>query len=62
MRLTNSASNSLRFATREEAEAYGADLWRRWLAVVDRRVVTSDDPVNYAIVDGTLVRVETVVP
>lgn len=43
------AGNALRFATREEAERYVADLSMRWLAVRETRVVESDDPVNYQI-------------
>jgi hypothetical protein len=39
-------SNGLRFATREEAEAYGLDLSLRWTAVRDYRVVESEDPVT----------------
>jgi len=39
--------NALRFATHEEAAAYGRDLFMRWTAVREARVVESDDPVNY---------------
>jgi len=39
--------NSLRFATEEEAKAYVDDLMWRWTSVCKRRVVQSDDPVNY---------------
>ena len=48
------AGNALRFATQKEAERYVRDLSMRWLAVRDTRVVESDEPVNYAIVDGVL--------
>jgi hypothetical protein len=41
------ASNALRFATREEAEAQVLDLMMRWSSVCDIRVVQSDDPANY---------------
>lgn len=51
--------NSLRFATREEAEKNVADLAARWFLVTDTRVVESTDPVNYAYVDGQLVAVAT---
>jgi len=51
-------SNALRFATREEAEARAMDLAMRWTAVRNWRAVESDDPVNYAIRDGLLVRIE----
>lgn len=44
--------NSLRFATRAEAETYVADLAMRWTLVRETRVVESSDPVNYAIIDG----------
>jgi len=40
--------NALRFATKEEAEAYAFDLMGRWFLVTDTRVVDSSDPVNYA--------------
>lgn len=49
--------NALRFATHEEAELYVADLARRWLLVTDTRVIESDDPINYEIVDGEMRRV-----
>jgi len=48
------AGNALRFASKEEAERYVRDLSMRWLAVRDTRVVESDEPVNYAIIDGVL--------
>lgn len=40
-------TNALRFATREEAQAWVDDLAQRWRLVIDKRVVESDDPVNY---------------
>jgi hypothetical protein len=49
------AGNALRFATREEAEAYAFELSLRWTAVRETRVVESDDAVNYAIRDGRAV-------
>lgn len=52
------AGNGLRFATREEAEAWVADLFMRWTLVRETRVVTSEDPVNYRLVDGALKSVE----
>ena len=48
------AGNGLRFATREEAQAWLDDLMCRWFAVTDVRVDESTDPVNYAWVNGTL--------
>ena len=41
--------NSVRFATKEEAEASARDLMNRWLLVTECRAVESDDPVNYRI-------------
>ena len=38
--------NALRFATREEAEAYARDLFSRWTAVREWRVVESKEEVN----------------
>lgn len=46
--------NSLRFATKEEAEANAHDLMMRWMLVTDTRAVESSDPVNYAWKDGRL--------
>ncbi len=39
--------NQIRLATRKEAEAYARDLYSRWTAVQEWRVVESTDPVNY---------------
>lgn len=50
--------NGLRFATREEAELYVADLMQRWFLVTDQRVVESDEPVNYRWVDGKLEEID----
>lgn len=50
--------NSLRFATREEAERYVADLFMRWTLVRETRVVESDEPVNYKIVNGVMTKIE----
>jgi hypothetical protein len=38
----------LRFETQREALAYARDLEFRWSAVRDKRVVKSEDPVNYS--------------
>jgi hypothetical protein len=46
--------NSLRFATRLEAEKYAAGLMSRWLLVTEWRVVESTDPVNRVIEDNTM--------
>jgi len=50
--------NSLRFATKEEAEANVQDLSMRWLSVQQTRVVECDDPVNYRYVNGGLIKVD----
>ena len=46
--------NALAFATHEEAEISAKDLMSRWMLVTDWRVVESDEPVNYTLVDGVL--------
>lgn len=46
--------NALRFATQKEAEDNVQDLFSRWTMVTDTRVVESNDPVNYAWVNGKL--------
>jgi hypothetical protein len=40
------AGNALRFSTREEADAYGTNLYHRWVSVRERRSVPSGDAVN----------------
>lgn len=50
--------NALCFATQSEAKQYAIDLSCRWTAVRDWRVVESDEPVNYKIEDGRLMRIE----
>jgi len=52
------AGNALRFATEAEALIYVEGLARRWLLVRETRVVPSPDPVNYAMVEGTLTPVK----
>lgn len=54
--------NGTRFATKEEAEAYTRDLEMRWTAVREARAVETDEPVNYALVDGRAVWIEEFVP
>jgi len=46
------SSNGLRFATREEADAYGDELLSRWTMPDTYRVAVSADPVNYVFKDG----------
>jgi hypothetical protein len=50
--------NGLRFATKQEALDNVQDLANRWFLVEDTRVVESDDPVNYAWIDGKLIALE----
>ena len=52
------AGNGLRFATHQEAEDSAHGLASRWMLVERFRVDESDDPVNYALVDGRLVAEE----
>jgi hypothetical protein len=50
------SGNSVRFATRDEAEAYGRDLATRWLVLEDWRASESADPANYQLAyDGGLI-------
>lgn len=46
--------NNLAFATHEEAELSARDTFSRWMLATDWRVVESDQPVNYEIVDGVM--------
>jgi len=48
-------SNALRFASRQEALSYVADLMYRWTAVRETRVVETTDPVNYIYNDHQLI-------
>jgi hypothetical protein len=50
--------NALRFATKAEAETSAYDLAMRWTLVRDWRVVESEDPVNYAIINHQLTEVK----
>lgn len=50
--------NALRFASREEAEAYASNLASRWLLVRETRVIESQDRVNYTYVGDRLVEVK----
>jgi hypothetical protein len=43
----NWSNNGVRFASREEADAYGHHLLERWPAIRQVRVAESTDPVNY---------------
>jgi hypothetical protein len=52
------ATNSLRFATQEEAEANVQALMDRWWAVTACRASPCSDPVTHAWVNGQLVSIE----
>jgi len=52
--VTGWTGNAVRFATLEEADAYGVDLLFRWTTPSDYRVVDSTDPVNYRFDGGIL--------
>jgi hypothetical protein len=45
------ATNSLRFATKVEAEKAGRELLSRWYLPIDSRAAESEDPVNYVFDD-----------
>ena len=48
-------TNALRFATKDEAERYGADLGMRWLAMPwPARAAEADEPVNYRLTDDNV--------
>jgi hypothetical protein len=50
--------NALRFATRDEAHEYAADLFCRWTSATGYRAAESGDPVNYSYVDRELKEVK----
>lgn len=50
--------NGMAFATHAEALTWANDLSIRWTMVRAVRAVESDEPVNYAIVDGVCKSVE----
>ena len=52
------SQNNLAFATEAEALASAKDLFNRWMLATNWRVVESDQPVNYTLVDGVLTSVE----
>ena len=52
------SQNNLAFATREEAEKSASDLFSRWFLCTGHRATESDQPVNYKLVDGSLVEVK----
>ena len=52
------SQNNLAFATEAEALESARDLFNRWFLCEDFRAAESDQPVNYAIVDGKLQEVK----
>jgi hypothetical protein len=52
------STNSLRFATREEAEANVLHLAMRWLAVREWRATECDDPVTHRWTDRGLLTID----
>jgi hypothetical protein len=46
------ATNALRFATKEEAEAYARNLFMRWLGASEWKVEPDTDPPNYVFANG----------
>lgn len=54
---TDWAGNALVFPTAAEAAAYAQDLFSRWTAVQEWRVVPTDTPANYNYVNGEGVRI-----
>jgi hypothetical protein len=52
------SSNQLRFATEEEAQQYGRDLFTRWTAVREWRTARSDDPVSHRMHLGVAINIE----
>ena len=47
-------TNALRFATKEEADAWGVDLDSRWTLPKELEARPSDDPVNHRFAGGRL--------
>jgi len=47
--------NGLAFATKEEAAASAKDLYSKWTLTTAHRATESEDPVNYAWVNGEAV-------
>lgn len=50
--------NALVFATEEEANAHGSDLFSRWMGAKDMRVVPVDEAPNYIFKGGELKKIE----
>jgi hypothetical protein len=54
----NWSYNAQRFATKEEAQMAGDDLFSRWPAVESYEPQESTDPVNYRLEAGQMTRIE----
>lgn len=54
---TEFVSNALVFETEKEAEDYGRDLFSRWMAVKETKVLTSEEAVNYQFINGRAERI-----
>lgn len=52
-------SNGIAFATHAEAEENAREKYNSWTSAEEYRVVESDEPVNYAMVEGQLTPVKT---
>lgn len=51
--------NALCFATAEECEAYGRDLYSRWTMLERYEIVPSDEPPSHRMVDGRAYSIAT---
>ena len=48
------SSNALRFGSKEEAHAYGRNLWAKWTAVRDWRIAEGNDLVTHKWINDRL--------
>ena len=55
---TDWASNGLRFASKEEAEAYARDLFMRWFSVNEHRVTPCADKPTHTFANGSLAKIK----
>jgi hypothetical protein len=56
------ADNALRFATREEAQAWADDLALRWIAVREARATECDDPVSHRLIGSRAMPLDNLRP
>lgn len=47
-------TNALCFETEKEAEEYGKDLYSRWIAVKETKVLPSNEPINCRFINGAI--------